>query len=100
MTDRFYGALGLAQKAGKCVSGEFAVAKAMPSGKVRLLIVDAAASVATKDRFRIDCEHHGIAYLEAEEIGSAIGKPTRMIIGVTDEGFKNMILRAAEPHNE
>ena len=99
MTDRFYGALGLAQKAGKCVSGEFTVAKAMPSGKVLLLLVDAAASRSTKDRFRIDCEHHGIAYLEAEEIGSAIGKPTRKIIGITDQGFSNMILKAAEPHN-
>lgn len=100
MTDRFYGALGLAQKAGKCVSGEFAVGKAMSSGKVLLLLMDEGASGATKDRFRIDCEHHGIAYLEAEEIGSAIGKPSRMIIGITDEGFKNMIIRAAEPHNE
>ena len=100
MTDRFYGALGLAQKAGKCVSGEFAAGKALASGKVVLLLVDSGASEATKDRFRIDCEHHGTAYLEAEAIGEAIGKPSRMIIGITDEGFKNMILKAAEPHNE
>ena len=99
MNTKLRGALGLAQKAGKCVSGEFAVGKALSAGRVKLIVLDSGVSEATRKRYRTDCENHGTAYLETEEPGEAIGKPERMILGITDENFKMMIMNAAEPQN-
>ena len=96
MNRKVCGALGLAQKAGKCKSGEFAVSQAMSAGKVALVVLDPEASEATRDRYRIDCEKHGIEYLEIAGAGEAIGKPERKVLGITDLNFVNLILEASK----
>jgi len=89
--------LGLAQRAGKIVSGQFAVERAVKTGKVRCLIVAADSSAATKKSYQEQAKFYGIQYLEMlskEQLGVAIGKPPRAVIGVLDENFSQAIVRA------
>lgn len=98
MTDavnRLNGAIGLAMKAGKLASGEFAAEKAMKSGG-RLVIVDSMASENTKKQWTDACKFRNIPLLTVDSLGCAIGKPARMVAVATDENFSKMILSAAE----
>ena len=90
-TDRMYGAIGFAQKAGKCVSGSFAVEKAVKSGKARLVLLDESASENAKEKYQSLCKQAGIACLQVEDIGRAIGKDERISAAIVDAGFATRI---------
>ena len=53
--NRVYSMIGIAQKAGKLASGEFATEHAVKSGRAALVIVSDAASENTKKKFRNMC---------------------------------------------
>lgn len=93
---RLRSAAGFAMRAGHCVAGDFACEKAVKSGKARVVLLDAAASENTKERYHGMCERAGIPCLELESMGSAIGKYGRMVAAVTDGGFARMLAEAAE----
>ena len=86
------GALGLSRRAGKCLTGDFAVEKAVKAGKVRLVALDSLASDATRERYVSLCERKGIPCILIAGMGQAVGKPDGRIAAVTDEGFAHMIL--------
>lgn len=91
--------LGLAQKAGKMVSGDFAVQGAIKSGKAKLLIVANDASAATKKEYQYQAENRDIPIyyaLTKEQLGGAIGKALRAAVAVNDNGFVKPIVRAIE----
>lgn len=94
--DKLYGAIGLCMRAGKCITGDFAVERAVKSGKVKLVMLDYAVSNATLKKYESICSNAGIEYLIIEALGNAIGKPGIKITAVADEGFKNMIKAAME----
>ena len=94
MDSRVFGAIGLSMKAGKCVSGEFAVDKALQKGNVQLLVLDTETSELTKKKFKDASLYKNIGLVYVENAGSAIGKPERKILGITDSNFKNMVLKA------
>lgn len=86
--------IGLATKAGKTVSGEFSVEKAVKSLKACLVIVAADASDNTKKKFRNMCEFYETPiyfYGEKEMLGHAMGKQQRSSMAVIDEGFANAV---------
>ena len=88
--NKAYGMIGMAMKAGKLVSGEFATEKAVKSHQAFLVIVSAEASENTKKMFRNMCSfYHVPMYLYApkETLGHAIGKEYRASLAVLDEGF-------------
>ena len=58
--DRVFSMIGLAQKAGTVVSGEFATEKAVKTGKAFLVIVSDAASDNTKKMFRNMCTFYEV----------------------------------------
>ncbi|WP_425060902.1 putative ribosomal protein YlxQ [Sporomusa carbonis] len=94
---KFMLVLGLAQKAGKVVSGDFAVQGAIKSGKAKLLIIASDASESTKKEYQYQAEYKNIAIYSAlskEQLGSAIGKALRAAVAVTDEGFIKPLIRA------
>ncbi len=95
-SQKLIGALGLAQRAGKCAAGDFAVERAAKSGKATVVILDSDVSEATRQRYRSLCERKDIYYLEAASVGQAIGKSGNKIIAIMDAGFAAMIKRAAE----
>ena len=85
---------GLAQKAGKIVSGEFATEKAVKTGKAALVIVAGDASENTKKMFTNMCAFYEVPvyfYSDKETLGHAIGKQFRASLAVADEGFRNTI---------
>lgn len=87
-------ALGLAQKAGKIVSGELAVEKAIRSKKAKLLLVAEDCSENTRKAYRNMAEFYKIPLYEIlsrEVLGSCIGKHNRVALAVIDEGFKKVI---------
>ncbi len=90
MEDKVYSFLGLAQKAGKLHSGEFACEKLIAKGSTRLVIVTEDASVNTKKRFKNKCTFYNtklVLFGEKSRLGSALGKDIRAVVVVTEEGF-------------
>jgi ribosomal protein L7Ae-like RNA K-turn-binding protein len=87
-------ALGLAQKAGKVASGDFAVRSALKSGKAKLLVVaEDAAPNSKKDMYYL-AEVAGVEVVELltrDVLGYAIGKAKRTAVVITDTNFAKMI---------
>ena len=94
MNSKLRSSLGLAMKAGKIKSGEFAVKKAFDGGHACLLVVDITASDSTKKRWRDACAYKNVPFMEAESPGSAIGRDNIMTLCVTSQDFARMILDA------
>ncbi len=93
---RVFGLLGLAAKAGKARSGEFAVEKAVKSGTAFLVIVSEESSDNTKKMFRNMCTYYEVPYYEfgsKEELGHALGKEMRASLAIQDEGFSKAIVK-------
>ncbi len=88
------GALGLAMKAGKLVSGEFMTERAIRDGSASLVMVAGNASENTKKKFADACNYYRVSYVEfgdKEQLGRAIGKEFRASLAVTDRGFATTI---------
>lgn len=93
--------LGLATKAGKVVSGEFATDKNVKAGKAWLVLVPTDASDNTKKMFSNMCEFYNVPkyfYGTKEELGHAIGKQMRSSVAITDEGFAKTLIKYLEQH--
>ena len=91
-------ALGLAQKAGKAVSGDFAVREALKGGKVKLLLIAADAAEGSKKYLYYLAEAAAVPVMEIlsrSEIGAAIGKAQRASVAITDANFVKMFKKNA-----
>lgn len=92
--NRVYGMIGMAMKAGKVASGEFATEKAVKSGKAALVIVSETASENTKKKFQNMCDYYKVPiyfFGKKEELGHAIGKEFRASLAVLDTGLAKAI---------
>ena len=86
--------LGLAQKAGKIVSGELAVEKAVKSGQAKILIIATDCSTPTKKNYRDMTTYYNVELVEhfsKEELGTCIGKVYRAALAVIDAGFSTAV---------
>lgn len=86
----FYQLLGLANRAGKCITGEEAIINALRKQKLYLVIVAKDASPNTKKRYSDKCSFYNVPCLElgtVVELSHAIGKFNRVAIGISDQGF-------------
>ncbi|WP_145318839.1 YlxQ family RNA-binding protein [Paenibacillus xylanexedens] len=86
--------LGLAMRAGKLVTGEEIVLKAIRSSEAKMVIVAGDASANTQKKFRDKCGTYKVPLLigfDRDNLGSSIGKDTRVVLAVTDRGFAKMI---------
>lgn len=89
-------ALGLAQRAGKLASGDFAVKAALKSGKAKLMVLAADAAPNSKKEMYYLAEQANIPVLEAltrEELGHVIGKVQRTAVVILDNNFAKMLQR-------
>ena len=80
--------LGLAAKAGKIVSGEFATEQAIKADKACLVVIAKDASDNTTKKFMDACTYHHlpvISYADKDSLGSCIGKDYRSSLAVGDE---------------
>lgn len=88
--------LGLAMRAGKIVTGDEAVLKAVRSSEAKLVVLAGDASDNTQKKFRDKCGTYDIPLVIAfhrDELGASIGKDQRVVLAVTDKGFAEMISR-------
>ena len=95
--------LGLAQKAGKIVSGELAVEKAVKSGQAKILIIATDCSAATKKNYRDMTTYYNVELFELfskEELGTCIGKVYRAALGVIDAGFSTAVKKLLDKELE
>ncbi|MDE7430321.1 MAG: ribosomal L7Ae/L30e/S12e/Gadd45 family protein [Lachnospiraceae bacterium] len=103
MQNRVLSMLGLAAKAGKVVSGEFSVEKAVKTNKAFLVIVAEDASDNTKKMFTNMCTFYEVPfyfYGNKETLGNAIGKETRASVGLLDTGFSDAIVKKIKTEQE
>ena len=94
--DKVLSMISLATKAGKTVSGEFSVEKAVKEKKAVLVIVSSEASDNTKKMFNNMCEYYKVPlyfYGTKEDLGHFIGKEFRAYIAVTDAGLAGGIVK-------
>ncbi|ETT53708.1 50S ribosomal protein L7Ae/L30e/S12e/Gadd45 [Paenibacillus sp. FSL R7-269] len=88
--------LGLAMRAGKIVTGDEAVLKAVRSSEAKLVVLAGDASDNTQKKFRDKCGTYDIPLVIAfhrDELGASIGKDQRVVLAVTDKGFAEMVSR-------
>ncbi|MBD8497105.1 L7Ae/L30e/S12e/Gadd45 family ribosomal protein [Paenibacillus arenosi] len=94
MKNKVLSQLGLAQRAGKLVSGDDIVFKAIRNSQARLVIVAGDASENTKKKFKDKCNTYNVPLVigfTRDELGESIGKLDRVILGVTDKGFASLM---------
>ncbi len=96
MADNVSFALGLAQKAGKAASGDYAVRSALKGGKARLLLVASDAAPNSKKDMYYLAEMAGVPVLETltrDQLGYAIGKAKRTAVAILDGNFAAMLMK-------
>jgi ribosomal protein L7Ae-like RNA K-turn-binding protein len=89
-SDKIASYAGLAMKAGKAASGEFAVEKSVKEGKAYIVLIAADASDNTKKKFTDMCGYYGVPYAvlkDKEELGRMLGKGQRSCVSINDSGL-------------
>lgn len=95
--------LGLAMRAGKVVTGDEIVLKAIRSSEAKLVIVAGDASLNTRKKFRDKCGNYQVPLLigyDRESLGASVGKPERVVLALTDQGFANMLRKTVSNTSE
>ncbi len=95
--------LGLAMRAGKLVSGEETVLKAVRSGEAKLVVLAEDASDNTEKKLTDKCGSYDVPLVigfTRYELGGAVGKPERVMFAVTDHGFAQLISGGFVQHSE
>lgn len=80
-----------------CVTfGYQAVVDAVKDGRVRLVLLSDQLSENTAKKVRACCDAGGTPYITAAcpDFGPAIGKINKLVIGVTSENFKKLIINS------
>ncbi len=86
--------IGIAMKAGKVASGEFAAEKAVKSGEGCLLILAEDASANTEKKFTNMAAWYQVPlvkFLPKTELGRIIGKGERSAVVITDSSLAEVI---------
>ncbi len=95
--------LGLAQKAGKIVSGEVAVEKAVRNRSANLLLIAADSSSSTLKNYSDMATYYSVPIFilcSKSRLGESIGKMNRAALAVTDIGFSKAILKLLPSENK
>lgn len=98
MRDPFHQLLGLAYRAGRVVTGDELVLRAVRRGRVRLVILAADASERTRKKWQDKCAFYAVPLVvtsDRTQLGEALGKEERVIVGVTDENFARRLKELA-----
>lgn len=95
--DKFLQSLGLAMRAGKIVHGEDQVLNAIKGQELSLVMVASDIGANTLKKITDKCKTYNIEILNVHynsvELGHSVGKMFRVVIGISDEGFKNILLK-------
>ncbi|MHB1420200.1 MAG: L7Ae/L30e/S12e/Gadd45 family ribosomal protein [Bacillota bacterium] len=97
MLPRVGSLLGLAQKAGKIISGDAAVRRAITKNKVQLVIMAVDIASKTQDIIRDNCSSKSVPIISIgtkDELGQVLGKAPRAVVAVLEKRFASQILAA------
>ncbi|MFN2746269.1 MULTISPECIES: YlxQ family RNA-binding protein [Bacillus] len=92
----WFSLLGLANRARKVVSGEDLVIKEIRHSRAKLVLLADDAAANTEKKVTDKCRHYGVPVRTVSDrtlLGRAIGKESRVVVAVTDQGFANTLLR-------
>ncbi|MCE5168099.1 ribosomal L7Ae/L30e/S12e/Gadd45 family protein [Paenibacillus profundus] len=95
--------LGLSRRAGKLVTGDENVMKAIRSKQARLVFVAGDASENTKKKFRDKCHSYSVPLVigfDRMMLGESLGKAEQVVLAVTDHGFANMMQNGLKTMSE
>lgn len=90
MSDQVFHLLGLGQRAGKIVSGDFAVREHLAKGKVKLLIIATNTSERIKGEYIRIGQSKKVSTRVAftkDQLGFALGKSPRATVAILDPNF-------------
>ena len=96
---KIFSFLGVAQRAGKLVSGDDSTMLDIKKNRVKLVIVAEDASNNTKKLFKDKTSFRNIAcvtYSTKLQLGLAIGKAPRAVMGIKDVSFADKVLELIE----
>lgn len=88
--DRWRSFLGLAQRAGRVVSGEDQVLAAIRGGQAAIVLLSEDASPRTTQTMRNKTHSYGVPLkivADRYTLGGSIGKEQRVVVAVNDRGF-------------
>ena len=88
--------LGMAQRAGKLLSGDFVAEKAIKRQHIPLALLASDFAKNNAEKYRWLAQTNEVPLREIgtkAELGQAIGKEQRAIILVNDEGFAKAMLK-------
>ncbi len=97
MNSKVLSMLGLSRRAGAVIIGTDLVTKALPSGKVKLVMYACDASANTEKKITDKCKFYGTLFIKLNydggEIAHAIGKMSSVsAVGITDENFSRELI--------
>ena len=95
--------IGICMKAGKLVSGEFSVEKAVKAGQAYAVLVAEDASANSKKQYTNMCDFYKVPlrFLSTkEELGRALGKEYRASLAVLDEKMAAALLEKVDEGRE
>lgn len=95
-SNRIRTALGFAQRAGKCISGDFACERAVKAGTALVVVLDETASANTREKYSGMCRRADVPLVLIDDLGHSIGKDNRMVAAVTETGLAGMIIKAMD----
>ena len=91
--------IGICMKAGKLVSGEFSVDKAVKGGQAYLVLVAGDVSPGSKKHYTDMCRYYHVPILflsSKEELGRTLGKEYRASLAVLDENMARALQKKIE----
>ncbi|WP_164215494.1 YlxQ family RNA-binding protein [Virgibacillus sp. YIM 98842] len=94
MQNSYLNLLGLANRAGKCSTGESTIIKDIKSNKAKLVILAGDAGSRTRKRITDKCKSYDVPFEIAGDIDTlshAIGKHKRVAVAILDAGFADKI---------
>lgn len=94
MNEKFYGMLGLAQRARKVSSGTVQCEQALKKGTAALIVVADDAANEVREEYQFLSRKHNIPLLSVPTkamLGGAIGKSPRVAVVVTDPNLSRRL---------
>ena len=91
---KIYSLLGIAMRAGKVVSGDDTTLTELKKGYVKIVIIADDASNNTKKLFKDKSSFRSVPYIHFStklQLGLAIGKAPRAVLGIKVSGFANKL---------
>ncbi len=99
MNNKVLSFISICMKAGKLVSGEFSVEKAVKAGQACLVLVAADASANSKKQYTNMCTFYKVplySISSKEELGRALGKEYRASLAVLDDNMAKALMKKME----